>query len=96
VAPRLPGLYFIGLVQPIGAIMPLAELQSLWVADLLDGRASLPSRAAMRREIARYRQLTIRRYGPAARPAISVDFLPYLREIARERRAGARRAARAT
>ncbi|HYK32123.1 MAG TPA: NAD(P)-binding domain-containing protein [Streptosporangiaceae bacterium] len=94
VPPALPGLYFIGLVQPIGAIMPIAELQALWVADLLDGRASLPPQATMRREIARYRRLTVNRYGPGARHAISVDFLPYCREIARERRAGARRATR--
>ena len=32
-----PGLYFIGLIQPLGAIMPLAEAQSEWVADLLVG-----------------------------------------------------------
>ena len=28
VPPDRPGLYFIGLVQPLGAIMPVAELQS--------------------------------------------------------------------
>jgi hypothetical protein len=95
VPPALPGLFFIGLVQPIGAIMPVAELQSKWVADLLAGRASLPAEPAMRTEVARYRELTVRRYGPAARHAISVDFLPYCRAIARERRAGARRARRA-
>ena len=38
-----PGLYFIGLVQPLGAIMPIAEPQSEWVADLLEGRAALPT-----------------------------------------------------
>ncbi|MER8010936.1 hypothetical protein [Streptomyces sp. NPDC094149] len=26
-----PGLYFIGLIQPLGAIMPVAEVQSHWV-----------------------------------------------------------------
>jgi hypothetical protein len=33
----------------------------------------------------------VRRYGRAARTTIQVDFLPYLREIGRERRAGAAR-----
>ena len=42
VPPDLPGLYFIGLIQPLGAIMPIAELQSEWVADLLEGKAGLP------------------------------------------------------
>jgi hypothetical protein len=32
VEPDHAGLYFIGLVQPLGAIMPLAEAQSEWVA----------------------------------------------------------------
>jgi hypothetical protein len=97
VPPRRPGLYFIGLVQPIGAIMPLAEMQSQWVADLLQERATLPPEPAMNREIARHFAVTARRYPHSGRPAIQVDFLAYLREIARERRArasrgGARRA----
>ena len=33
-----PGLYFIGFIQPLGPIMPIAEAQSEWVADLLGGR----------------------------------------------------------
>lgn len=45
----------------------------------------------MNNEIARYRAANARRYVPSSRPAIQVDFLPYLREIARERRAGAGR-----
>ena len=43
-----PGLYFIGFIQPLGAIMPLAEAQAEWVADLLEGRGALPSAAEMR------------------------------------------------
>jgi dimethylaniline monooxygenase (N-oxide forming) len=85
VSPRLPGLYFIGLVQPIGAVMPIAEIQSQWVADLLEGRTSLPPDQEMNREIARYRAATARRYGRSAGRAIQVDFLGYLREISKER-----------
>jgi len=81
-------LYFIGLVQPIGAIMPVAEIQSHWVADLLQGRATLPPEPEMNREIASYRTATANRY---ARHGIQVDFLPYLTEIMKERVAGARR-----
>jgi hypothetical protein len=91
VPPALPGLYFIGLVQPIGAIMPVAEAQSQWIADLLDGRAALPPEPEMNREITRYRTATARRYERSGGQAIQVDFLPYLREIRKERAAGARR-----
>jgi hypothetical protein len=91
VPPALPGLYFIGLVQPIGAIMPMAEAQSEWVADLLEGRATLPSRPGMIREIAEYHRRLDRRYVDSSRHTIQVDFTSYLREIKRERRMGARR-----
>src|SRR5215472_3586756 len=90
-APALPGLYFIGLVQPIGAIMPVAEAQSQWVADLLEGRAALPPVPEMNREITRYRRAIARRYDRTGGHSIQVDFLPYLREIRKERAAGARR-----
>ena len=43
VSPDHPGLYFIGLLQPLGAIMPLAEAQSEWIADVLEGKVELPS-----------------------------------------------------
>ncbi len=53
VPPEHPGLYFIGLLQPLGAIMPLAEAQSEWVADILEGKTKLPSPARMREVIRR-------------------------------------------
>ena len=95
VPPQLPGLYFIGLIQPIGAVMPIAEIQSEWVADLLEGRATLPPQQHMKREIARYTAATVRRYGASATHPIQVDFLAYIREIRRERQMGVRRARRA-
>jgi hypothetical protein len=91
VDPDHPGLYFIGLVQPIGAIMPLAEAQSEWIADLLDGTATLPSAAEMRREIAHYHRRQAKRYVTSKRHTIQVDFLEYLAELKHERVAGARR-----
>ena len=87
VDPDNPGLYFIGLVQPLGAIMPLAEAQSEWVADLLDGTATLPSRRAMRSEIARYHRAVARRYVASKRHTIQVDFLEHLDELKKARKA---------
>jgi dimethylaniline monooxygenase (N-oxide forming) len=91
VDPAHPGLYFIGLVQPLGAIMPLAEAQSAWVADLLDGTASLPSECEMRKEIAAYHQSVIKRYVPSKRHTIQVDFLEYFAELNKERAAARKR-----
>jgi len=91
VDPDHDGLFFIGLVQPLGAIMPLAEAQSHWVADLLSGAAALPSRAAMHREIAAYQRRTAARYVASKRHTIQVDFMDHQRELTSERRRGARR-----
>ncbi|MGV9704732.1 flavin-containing monooxygenase [Streptomyces sp. NPDC003483] len=91
VPPDHPGLYFIGLVQPLGAIMPLAEAQAHWVADLLDGRGALPGPAEMRAEARAYRAALARRYVASTRHTIQVDARSYLRELRDERRrAGAR------
>ncbi|MEX2448439.1 MAG: NAD(P)-binding domain-containing protein [Solirubrobacterales bacterium] len=81
-----PGLYFIGLIQPLGAIMPLAEAQSEWVADLLSGRAELPPAGEMRKAIAAEEKRMRKRYIASKRHTIQVDFHPYLREIRRERK----------
>jgi hypothetical protein len=91
VDPANPGLYFLGLVQPLGAIMPLAEAQSAWVADLLDGTATLPSEAEMRREIDDYHRELTKRYVKSKRHTIQVDFLEHQAELAKERAAGAKR-----
>jgi cation diffusion facilitator CzcD-associated flavoprotein CzcO len=91
VDPAHPGLYFVGLVQPLGAIMPLAEEQSKWIADLLDGTAKLPPPAEMRRSIADYDKKIAKRYVASKRHTIQVDFRAYLSELRRERKAGRRR-----
>ena len=47
--PQIPNVFFIGLLQPLGAIMPLAEAQGAWVGDYLLGDYALPSRAGAAR-----------------------------------------------
>jgi cation diffusion facilitator CzcD-associated flavoprotein CzcO len=81
-----PGLYFVGFLQPLGPIMPLAEAQAEWIADLLTGGAALPSAVEMRREIGEYERWMDKRFVSSKRHTIEVDFHPYLREIARERK----------
>jgi cation diffusion facilitator CzcD-associated flavoprotein CzcO len=87
-----PGLHFIGFIQPLGPIMPLAEAQSEWVADLLSGRATLPPAAEMRQEIASEEGKMRKRFVTSKRHTVEVDFHPYLREIRRERKQAAQRA----
>ncbi|HEY7456298.1 MAG TPA: NAD(P)-binding domain-containing protein [Solirubrobacterales bacterium] len=81
-----PGLYFLGFIQPLGPIMPLAEAQSEWIADLLTDNAALPSATEMRKEIAAYERWMRKRFVASKRHTIEVDFHPYMRDIQRERR----------
>ena len=83
--PDLANLFFIGLVQPLGAIMPLAEEQSKWVAELLTGVAVLPPRSRMHSAIERDTEQMRRRYVTSTRHTIQVDYDRYLRQLRRER-----------
>jgi hypothetical protein len=93
VDPEHPGLFFLGLVQPLGAIMPLAEAQAEWVADLVTGVGALPSHAEMRRQIEAYDTQLRKRYVASKRHTIEVDFHAYLVELRKERKAARKRAA---
>lgn len=91
VPPDWPNLYFLGLVQPLGPIPPLAEAQAECVADLLEGAAALPSREGMRRAIERTERKLRSRFVATKRHTMEVEFFPYLRAVRRERRRGRRR-----
>jgi dimethylaniline monooxygenase (N-oxide forming) len=94
VHPDRPGLYFIGLIDVQGPVNPLSELQTEWVADLLEGKVELPSCSRMKQAIAREDRRRQKRFGSAKRRALHVDFFPYLQALQRERkrRRGWRRA----
>jgi hypothetical protein len=76
-----PGLYFVGLVRPVGAITRLVEAQARWVARLVDGEATLPAADEMREEIGAYLTSIVQRYGRTQGASIQVDVGPYLAEF---------------
>jgi dimethylaniline monooxygenase (N-oxide forming) len=73
----VPGLYFVGLIQPVGALPPLAEQQARRVAQLIDG-ATLPTPEEMTNEIAERRSRRQKQYFDRPRHTIQVDYWPYL------------------
>lgn len=85
-------VFFVGLLQPLGAIMPLADAQGRWIADHLKGAYALPDRPAMLEDMRRQERAQAKRYVASKRHTIQVDFEEYLLSIERERRAGAERA----
>ena len=91
--PDLPGLFFIGLLQPVGAVMPLAEAQSAWVADLLTGRYALPPQEEVRARMHAEHERNARQFYSSARHTMEVDFDHFLWDLRRERRRGRRRVA---
>ncbi|MEU6878416.1 NAD(P)-binding domain-containing protein [Streptomyces sp. NPDC046712] len=81
VAADRPGLYFVGLIRPVGSITRLVEAQARWVARIVDGDVTLPSADVMREEISTYLTGIEERYGRSEGSSIQVDVGPYLREL---------------
>jgi dimethylaniline monooxygenase (N-oxide forming) len=87
-APAVPDLAFIGLVQPFGALMPVAQAQAEWVAAELAGDYRRPSVAVMREQIRREREARERQFVASPRHTMEIDFFAYLRGLRAERRRG--------
>lgn len=89
--PRIDNVFFVGLLQPLGAIMPLSEAQGSWIAQYLRGEYALPDGPELAQDIERERRKMFKRYVASKRHTMQVDFDNYLHDLGRERRAGARR-----
>jgi dimethylaniline monooxygenase (N-oxide forming) len=89
----VPDLAFVGLIQPLGAVMPLAEEQGRLIADWLAGRYVLPPRSQMEASVRAADAEVAARYVGSKRHTIQVDFDRYLHELRQERRRGASRVA---
>jgi dimethylaniline monooxygenase (N-oxide forming) len=85
-------LAFIGLLQPLGPVMPIAELQGRLLADYLTGRYRLPDRREVDAEIERDRRQHARRFRRDSRHALEVDAELYKRDLVREHQRGLERA----
>ncbi len=84
VNPDYENLFFIGLCQPLGAIMPLAEVQSQWIAKILNQEVALPDKEIMKKQVAQETEELRKRYKDSPRHTIQVDFLPYKSRIEKE------------
>jgi cation diffusion facilitator CzcD-associated flavoprotein CzcO len=90
--PEIPNVFFVALLQPLGATMPLAEAQGEWIGSYLRGDYALPPDREMRRDMERERRKMFKRYVASPRHTMQVDFDDYLLELSRERARGAERA----
>ena len=90
--PDVDNVAFIGLLQPLGAIMPLAEAQGRWIAAYLRGEYRLPPRADVEAAMKAERERMFRRYVASKRHTMQVDYDNYLYDLGKELKAGAARA----
>ncbi|XP_026709331.1 dimethylaniline monooxygenase [N-oxide-forming] 5-like isoform X2 [Athene cunicularia] len=77
-----PTLAFIGLIQPLGAIMPISELQCRWATRIFKGLQDLPPSTVMLADIAQTKEKMAERYVKSQRHTIQVDYIPYMDELA--------------
>ncbi|XP_064575530.1 flavin-containing monooxygenase 5-like isoform X2 [Zonotrichia leucophrys gambelii] len=77
-----PTLAFIGLIQPLGAIMPISELQSRWATRVFKGLNELPLQHDMEADIEQKKEAMAKRYVKSQRHTIQVDYIPYMDELA--------------
>uniref|UniRef100_A0A8C4V086 Flavin-containing monooxygenase n=1 Tax=Falco tinnunculus TaxID=100819 RepID=A0A8C4V086_FALTI len=77
-----PTLAFIGLIQPLGAIMPISELQCRWATRVFKGLQDLPPSADMLADITQTKEKMAKRYVKSQRHTIQVDYIPYMDELA--------------
>uniref|UniRef100_A0A8C6TH99 Flavin-containing monooxygenase n=1 Tax=Neogobius melanostomus TaxID=47308 RepID=A0A8C6TH99_9GOBI len=79
-----PTLAIIGLVQPLGAIMPISEMQARWATRVFKGVVKLPSPSAMLQDIKYKEEAMAKRYVASPRHTIQVDYVNYMDEIAKQ------------
>uniref|UniRef100_A0A8C2CDN9 Flavin-containing monooxygenase n=1 Tax=Cyprinus carpio TaxID=7962 RepID=A0A8C2CDN9_CYPCA len=79
-----PTLAVIGLIQPLGAIMPISEMQARWATRVFKGLCKLPPMSAMMKDIKAKEEAMGQRYVAAQRHTIQVDYIPYMDELAKQ------------
>ncbi|XP_051501583.1 flavin-containing monooxygenase 5-like [Myxocyprinus asiaticus] len=79
-----PTLAVIGLIQPLGAIMPISEMQARWATRVFKGLCKLPSMSAKLKDINAKDKAMAQRYVASQRHTIQVDYIPYMDELAKE------------
>lgn len=77
-------LALIGLAQPVGAIMPISELQARWFARLLTGKVQLPSASAMYRHIEERNAWVSKNMATSRRHHLETFWIKAMDEIADE------------
>ncbi|XP_069593578.1 dimethylaniline monooxygenase [N-oxide-forming] 2-like [Ranitomeya imitator] len=79
-----PTLAFIGLVQPLGSLLPVSELQVRWAARIFKGAARLPPAAKMEAYFKDSAESNKKRFGDGRRETLQMFFTECMDEVAEE------------
>ncbi|XP_069088086.1 dimethylaniline monooxygenase [N-oxide-forming] 2-like isoform X1 [Pleurodeles waltl] len=77
-------LAVIGLIQPLGAIMPTTEMQARWVTRVLKGLCKLPPLEKIMEDIAKKKKTLVERFGTRRQNSLQLDQIEYFDELATE------------
>ncbi|XP_019502413.1 PREDICTED: dimethylaniline monooxygenase [N-oxide-forming] 5-like [Hipposideros armiger] len=77
-----PTLAVIGLIQVVGSVLPIAEIQSRWATRVFKGLSQLPSVKDMMADIAQRKRALEKRYVKTPRHTLQVGHMEYMDEIA--------------
>ncbi|XP_068098731.1 dimethylaniline monooxygenase [N-oxide-forming] 2-like [Hyperolius riggenbachi] len=75
-----PTLGVIGLIQPLGPIMAVSEMQARWVTRVFKGLCKLPPHAELKKDIEKKHQILLTRFGKEN--SLQLDYIEYLDELA--------------
>ena len=92
VDPKYPNLLFLALVQPLCAMMPIAEQQAIWMANYLTGHYHLPSTSSMEQSLREEHEEIKAEYVNSKRHTIQIDCQNYTYHLAQDLKAGQERA----
>ncbi len=84
VHPERKNLFFFGLIQPWGSIIPISEMQVRWICEVLQGRLPLPSKASMHADIEKKWERMQAQYVAHTRHTLQVEQEEYMLELWRE------------
>uniref|UniRef100_UPI0025417F71 dimethylaniline monooxygenase [N-oxide-forming] 2-like n=1 Tax=Euleptes europaea TaxID=460621 RepID=UPI0025417F71 len=77
-----PTLAVIGLIQPLGPIMPTSELQARWATRVFKGQSVLPSENTMVADTIKRNEKRVQWFGTSRSQSIQSEYINYLDELA--------------
>ncbi|MEE6496134.1 hypothetical protein FKM82_002237 [Ascaphus truei] len=79
-----PTLAFLGLVQPLGALMPTTELQARWATRIFKGVAHLPPRRRMEAYNEKSKEKQNKWFGVGRGLSLQTHLIDYMNEVSME------------